>query len=175
MAEGKAAAAISRLSRISRELADRRALRERNAAAVKQQARESLQKQGAVAERATKHLGELARRQRDAGGWATDKALSDKDTVMGFGPEEADPQTDEIAHYTDHSAKAAAPSRQEAWPGAHEEPQVKQERKYAPSVAPRPDAEPEPAHSPPSPPRRARHRVDNAFDDDDFSNNSWLR
>lgn len=174
MAEGKAAAAISRLSRISRELADRRALRERNAAAVKQQAKDSLQKQGAVAERAAKHLGELARRQRDAGGWATDKALSDKNTVMGFGPEEADPQTDEFARYTDYSAKAAPTSNPETWPAASEESQPKQERKYAPSVAPQPEPEPEPA-APPPPPRRARHRVDSAFDDDDFSNNSWLR
>lgn len=173
MAEGRAAAAISRLGRISRELADRRALRERHAAAVKEQARDSLQKQGAVAERAAKHLGELTRRQRDAGGWATDKSLADKDTVMGFGPEEADQQTDEFARYADYAASPAPAPQQHVRPEVqHSEP--KPERKYSRSVAPPPDPEPV-QPPPPPPPRRSRHRVEDSFDDDDFSNNSWLK
>ncbi|PXY32223.1 hypothetical protein [Prauserella muralis] len=171
MAEGKAAAVIARLGQISRELADRRALRERRASEARQRASDSLQKQGKVAERAAKHLGELGRRQKEAGGWVTEKALADKDKVMGFGPEE-DEQPDEFARYTGYSsAPPPPPSPPQADAQAQAEPQ---ERKYSRSVAPPPPPEPEPAPAPP--PRRApRHaRREQSFDDDDFSNNSWL-
>lgn len=172
MAEGRAAAAISRLNQISREMADRRALRERKAAAIKQQAVENLQKQGAVAERATKHLAELARRQKGAGGWVTEKALSNKDNVLGFPPEDEERADEEFPRLTGPAAPVPPPPTATPETAAPPESQPTQ-RKYSPSVAPPVAPEP-PQPTPPPPPRRARHRRDEGFDDDDFSNNSWL-
>ncbi|MEU3273629.1 hypothetical protein ABZ639_22555 [Saccharomonospora sp. NPDC006951] len=147
MAQGKAAATISRLSSIGREMAERRALRERNAASVRKRSKESMITQGKVAARAAKHFSELGRRQKQAGGWSTGKSLADKSNVMGFGPD--DDQRD--ATFS-HNGKTSPSS----------------------SATPEP---PEPEVSaPPAPPRRARHaRREDRFDDDDFSNNSWLK
>ncbi|WP_199434383.1 hypothetical protein [Qaidamihabitans albus] len=184
MAEGKAAAAVSRLGQISREMADRRALRERSAEAAKQQSKESLQAQGKVAEKVAEHLGELGRRQKEAGGWATEKALSDKDLVMGFGPEEDERPADELAAYAPAPGPAgpaapppppAAAAAQPA-PAAEPQPEPQQQRKFSRAVAPPPEPEPAAPAPPPPPPRRApRHARRDSFDDDDFSNNSWMK
>ncbi|RBM18432.1 hypothetical protein DI005_18800 [Prauserella sp. PE36] len=195
MAEGKAAAVITRLGQINREMSERRALRERRSAAAKQQAKETFQRQGQVADKTAKHLGELGRRQREAGGWATEKALADRDKVMGFGQVEDEEQpADDYSRYAGGApvgptaaaspAPAGAPapqpeppqqqrkySRAIAPPAQAEQPE---QRKYSRSVAPAQEPEPE---TPPPPPRRApRHaREEERFDDDDFSNNSWLK
>lgn len=174
MAEGKAAAAIARLGQIGRELADRRALRERNAKAAQQRAADALQRQGQVAERAAKHLGELGRRQREAGGWATQKSMTRREYVLDFEPEDEE-RAAELAE-----PGTAAPTGSRPYPaGPVPEPQAPAQppqRKHSRSVAPPQAAEPE--QSPPAAPRRApRHaREDRPFDDDDdFSNHSWLR
>lgn len=176
MAEGKAAAVIARLGQINREAGERRALRERRAAEAKQQARESLQKQGPVAERATKHLIELAKRQRNAGGWVTEKALEEKENVLAFGTEDDEQEAPQVRPYGGgySSTPAASPTpTAPAEPQQEPQQQPQQERKYARSVAP-PEPEPEPAPPPPRPaPRPARPAP--SFDDDDFSNNSWLK
>jgi hypothetical protein len=175
MAQGKAGAAISRLSQINREMAERRSLRERKSAAVKQQVTDSLQRQGAVAERTAKHLGELARRQKGAGGWVTEKALADKDKVLVFGPEDEQASTGQFS-----DSSAATPAAHPSPPPQHAlvsapPPAEPPQRKYSRSVAPPPDPDPEPEPAaPPPPPRRVRRRQEEAFDDD-FSNHSWLR
>lgn len=172
MAEGRAASVVSRLSQITREMSDRRALRDRNTETARDQSRQNLQAQGQVAEKVAKHLGELGRRQRAANGWATEKTLTEKQVVMGFGPEE-DEQPDEFAKYT-VSSTPLPPAHVEPAQPAPEERQEPQQRKYSPAVAPPPAPEPEPT-PPPQPTRRPRHRRAESFDDDDFSNNSWMR
>src|SRR5262245_52255211 len=94
-APDKAARARARMDQIRREMSERRALRARNGAAAREKARDSLLKQGPVAEQVAKHLGELGRRRKQAGGWATEKTERDKDYIMGFGDEEE--QRDEFA------------------------------------------------------------------------------
>jgi hypothetical protein len=86
--EERASAAIARLSQITTELNARRELRDRGAEAARAAARETMLKIGPVAEKVAQHLGELGRRQREAGGWATRKTLADKEHLYGFGPEE---------------------------------------------------------------------------------------
>ncbi|ASR38905.1 hypothetical protein BAY61_02985 [Prauserella marina] len=147
MARGKAEAAVSRIKAIGREMAERRALRERNAASVRKRSRESLLAQGKVAAKAAEHLGELGRRRKQAGGWNTEKSLSGKIDVMGFGAEDEQREAT-FSHYGTGSA----------------------------SPPPAPSLElPEARREPPQP-RRARHaRQEDQFDDDDFSNSSWLK
>ena len=177
MAEGRAAAVISRLGQITREMNDRRALRERNAAQHKEAARERLLMQGKVAERATQHLSELNRRQKAAGGWATGKALENKDNVMGFGPEDDDSRQKEPFPGYPMPSSSVPPPASTAPPTAPEQPaaqQPTQTRKFSRSVAPR-EPEPEAPKPPPPPPRPARRRREEVFDDEDFSNNSWMQ
>jgi hypothetical protein len=88
MSEERANAALARLSRISTEMAARRELRDRAADAARAASKESMLKIGPVAEKVAEHLGELGRRQREAGGWATNKTMADKENLLGFGPEE---------------------------------------------------------------------------------------
>lgn len=90
MVAGRTSAAIEQLNQVKRDLADRKELRDRKAAAVRQQAKDSLQKQAAVAGTTAKHLAELGRRKKEAGGWATERALADRDTAMDFGPGEGE-------------------------------------------------------------------------------------
>ena len=85
MAEGRAAAALARFDRINRELADRRALRERRAAEAKQRASDNLARRGEVAERSAKHLIELAKRQRANSGFDTGRSREEEEHVLRFG------------------------------------------------------------------------------------------
>jgi len=84
----RAAAALARFDQINRELADRRALRERRAAEAKRQASESLTKRGLVAERAAQHLAELGRRARAQSGWAIERSRTGEENVLTFGVED---------------------------------------------------------------------------------------
>ncbi|MCP2254728.1 hypothetical protein LY13_003498 [Prauserella aidingensis] len=96
MAEGRAAAALARFDRINRELADRRALRERKAAEAKQRASDNLARRGEVAERSAKHLIELAKRQRANSGFDTGRSREEEEHVLRFGAEDetaAEPPT----------------------------------------------------------------------------------
>ncbi|MFL6124024.1 MAG: hypothetical protein ACJ73U_30955, partial [Actinophytocola sp.] len=66
-----AAAARAKMAQVQREMADRRALRDRNFRQRREQALEAFKKQGPVMEQVAKHMGELGRRRKQAGGWAT--------------------------------------------------------------------------------------------------------
>ncbi|GHF88307.1 hypothetical protein FHX82_000914 [Amycolatopsis bartoniae] len=130
----------ARMDGLVREQADRRAMLDRQGQEIQARSQEYMTKQVQAAERYVQHRRELGRREREAGGWGTEKALADKNTTMRFGPAE-----DEEDPY------AAARSTE--------------------SLTPRPPQPAEPSQEPA--PRRARHsRAD--FDEDDFSNNSWL-
>jgi hypothetical protein len=89
--DDRASAAINRLSSLNTELAARRELRERGMAASMAASREYVSKVGAVAEKMAEHLAELDRRQREAGGWATEKVMADKGHLYGFGPDDDEP------------------------------------------------------------------------------------
>ncbi|MBK1783994.1 hypothetical protein [Prauserella cavernicola] len=175
MAEGKAAAVVSRLGQINREMAERRALRDRKAKVAKEQAKETFQRQGQVADRAAKHLGELGRRQREAGGWATEKSLTERNHVMGFGESEAEQPADEFAKYSTGAPVERAASTAPPPPAAPAEPAAQPQRKFSRSVAPPQQEEPEKSAPPPPPQRAPRHAREERFDDDDFSNNNWLK
>jgi hypothetical protein len=148
-AHDRAAKARARMDQVRREMAERRALRARKARAAKESATENLKKQGPVAAQVAKHMGELGRRARMAGGWATDRTQRDTDYVMGFGADDDQPKPT----YT------YRPPPQEAKPGGigyiEEEPT------------------PTPTPTPTAPPRDQRDILD---DEDDFSNqSSWMR
>ncbi|GAB2759019.1 hypothetical protein [Amycolatopsis magusensis] len=156
-----------RLEGLVREQADRRALRDRQADEAKAKAQDYMTKQVQAAERYVDHRRELGRREKEAGGWATEKTLADKSNVMGFGVDDEDGPG-----FTGHNLATAPPvTRPEPQPaGAWQPPPV------APPV-PEPVAVAEPAAAPAPAPRRAgRHaRREESFDDDDFSNNSWMK
>jgi hypothetical protein len=159
-AHDKAAKARARMDQVRREMSERRALRARNGKATRERARDSLLKQGPVAEQVAKHLGELGRRRRQAGGWATEKTERDKDYIMGFGGEE---ERDAFAYRPAPRPQADPPP---GGIGAFEYEDIEPER-------PAPPAPEAPAARQPRRPAHARTEFD---DDDDFSNQStWMR
>ncbi|GAB3216362.1 hypothetical protein [Amycolatopsis cihanbeyliensis] len=148
------------LGELVREQADRSALRERQGEEIKAKSHEYMTKQVQAAERYVEHRRELGKRKEEAGGWATEKTLADKNNVMGFGPEE-EPEEPAASGYARFEAPAAAPT------GMWQEPK--------PPVEPAPPA---PASPEPSRPthRAGRHARDQGdFDDEDFSNNQWMK
>ncbi|HEV8558549.1 MAG TPA: hypothetical protein VGR06_19435 [Actinophytocola sp.] len=168
MSEERANAALARLSQISTEMTARRELRDRAAEAARAASKESMLKIGPVAEKVAEHLGELGRRQREAGGWATNKTMADKDNLLGFGPEE-DTGEHPLPGYVMPSTS-----------GNHEEDKI--------GVLAEDDEHPEPAQTPvraaePAPepkvdlftPRGGGRRRAPDPEDDDFSTtSSWL-
>ncbi|GAA1207494.1 hypothetical protein [Prauserella alba] len=154
MAEGRAAAALARFDQINRELADRRALRERKAAEAKQRASENLARRGEVAERSAKHLIELAKRQRANSGFDTGRSREDEEHVLQFGVEDESVATAEPSTYT-----AERPTYTAERPTQHTAP-----AQGAPPQAPPPA---------PQPVRRAAPAYDE--DDEDFSNETYLK
>lgn len=129
----------AKMDGLVREQADRRDLLERQGKEIQDRSQEYMTKQVQAAERYVQHRRELGRREREAGGWSTEKTLADKNTVMGFRPED-----DENATPEPYAARTT-----ESIPS----PTETTERTPAPG--------------------RGRHsRKD--FDEDDFSNNSWL-
>jgi hypothetical protein len=185
-----------KLQAAAREQQDQRALRERHVAEAQQKSKAGFQKQMDTAMQYAKHMDELNKRQQAAKGWATEKTMTTKDHVMGFGAgtEEAEPKPEVKDPFGRRPASAPVPVAP-AEPVPPQQP-AQQQRKYSPAVAPSPPdsaaagtqqrkhsrsvaprdpvAEQEPERPAP-PPRRARHRREESFDDDDFSNNSWLK
>jgi hypothetical protein len=150
------------LDGLVREQADRQALQERHSAEIKAKAEESMKKQVQAAERYVQHRRELGRREKEARGWATEKTLSERSDVMAFGPEEEDPAATATGYAQFESSNPSAT-------GSAPAPALWQEPAPAASPAPGPQA------AQPAARRRGRHaRDDSGFDDDDFSNNSWI-
>jgi hypothetical protein len=159
----KAARARARMDQVRREMSERRALRSRNGAAAREKSRESLLKQGPVAEQVAKHLGELGRRRRQAGGWATEKTERDKDYIMGFAGDE-EKEGEQFAFRPAARPQADTPP---GGIGAFPDDEPAQD---APPTPPAPEA---PAARNVRRPAHAREVLD---DDDDFSNQStWMR
>jgi hypothetical protein len=163
----RASATLARLAAIGTELSARRELRDRGQAAASAAAQDSVKKIGPVAEKVAEHLGELGRRQREAGGWATQKTLADKEPVFGFDPEEDEPADAEYARYT-----APVEDKEEDTIGVLAEPDDHRSEPGPPREA-APSGAAEPGVSRPAPRRRAPvHEAE----DDDFSNmSSWLK
>lgn len=157
--EDRASAAISRLSQITTELNARRELRDRSADAARSAARETMLKIGPVAEKVAEHLGELGRRQREAGGWATQKTLADKENLYGFGPEED--EGEEYARFAAPIASADAAEEDTIGKLAEEDEKPASEPRRDGSVAAA---------------RPSRRVADHEVEDDDFSSMStWLK
>lgn len=148
----------ARMDGLVREQADRHELLDRQGKEIQAKAQEYMTKQAQAAERYLAHRRELGRRERDAGGWGTEKARADKTNVMGFGPE--DPSEEEP--FASRSTESFTPRRPEPQPA---------ERPAAPEPELPAATTPAPA---PAPGRRGRHARRDDFDEDDFSNNSYL-
>lgn len=80
--------AVEVIESAAREQHERRELTERKLIETEAKAKAAFRKEVDAAVRYAEHMEELAKREREAGGWATGKALSDKENVMGFGAEE---------------------------------------------------------------------------------------
>jgi hypothetical protein len=168
----RAAAARAKMAQIQREMADRRALRDRNFQQRREQAQDAFKKQGAVMEQVAKHMGELGRRRKQAGGWATDKTEQDKDFVMGFGFEDEDQPKDP------YNIRATQ-QRADTPPGGIGTFDDEDDSPLASAPTPPPAPEAPPAPEPPAPPQRAPRRPApraELDDEDDFSNqSSWMQ
>ena len=152
------------LDGLVREQADRQALHERQSAEIKAKAEEFMKKQVQAAERYVEHRRELGRREKEAGGWATEKTLSERSNVIALRPED-DEHARPATGYAQFESSVPSAARPEPAPAAWQEP--------APAAPPVP--EPEAVQPLPAARRRGRHaRSDSSFDDDDFSNNSWI-
>jgi hypothetical protein len=165
----KAAKARARMDQVRREMSERRALRTRNGRAAQEKARDSLLKQGPVAEQVAKHLGELGRRRRQAGGWATEKTERDKDYILGFGGEDEEPN-DEFTFRPSQRQQADTP------PGGigvlEDDERAQQAAPAPPMPPPAPEA---PVLRQPRRPAPARD-AEVLDDEDDYSNqSSWMR
>ncbi len=163
-ASEKAAKARARMDQVRREMAERRAMRVRNGRAIQDKARESLLRQGPVAAQVAKHMGELGRRRRAAGGWATEKTERDKDYILGIGADE-DEQKPAFAY---RPAPRPQGGQAPGGIGAIEDEEIEVEQS-PPPTPPAPEAPAARNVRRPAPPA--------AFDDeDDFSNqSSWMR
>lgn len=142
----------AKMDGLVREQGDRRAMLEAKGEEIKAKSHEYMTKQVQAAERYVQHRRELGRREREAGGWSTEKTLADKNTVMGFGPEDDETESERYATPEPYAARPtdSIPSPPEPIPGATE------------------TTDRTPA------PRRGRHSRTDEFDEDDFSNNNWL-
>ena len=166
-----AAKARAKMAQVQREMAERRALRDRNFVQRRAEALDSFKKQGPVMEQVAKHMGELGRRRKQAGGWATEKTERDRDNVMGFGLEDEDQAKDPY----NFQATRRAPDTPPGGIGTLDE-----EESPLHSSAPMPPPAPEapPAPTPPAPPRAPRRPAprQELDDEDDFSNqSSWMQ
>jgi hypothetical protein len=151
------------LDGLVREQADRQALQERQSAEIKTKSEDYMKTQVQAAERYVEHRRELGRREKEAGGWATEKTLSERSNVMALGPE-ADAPASAATGYEQFQSSAPRP-----------EPAAAGWQEPAPSGPPSPEPE---IVAEPSPAARSRGRharsESSGFDDDDFSNNSWM-
>jgi hypothetical protein len=167
-----AAAARAKMAQVQREMADRRALRDRNFQQRRAEALDAFKKQGPVMEQVAKHMGELGRRRKQAGGWATEKTESDKEFVMGFGFEDEDPAKNPYEFQATRRTGDTPPGGI----GALEDEESPLQQS-APMPPPAPEAPPAPEPpAPPRAPRRPAARRQDLDDEDDFSNqSSWMQ
>ncbi|MEV6910907.1 hypothetical protein [Amycolatopsis sp. NPDC051071] len=178
------AAAMSRQDAAITEQAEQRGLRERHLAEAKAQAVETMQKDAAVHDKYAAHMQELGKRSKEAGGWLTGKTTADRNHTIGFDIEDEEKPADRFAEFGgqqgfDSSRPAPPPPPPMAPPMP---PPVAPGVPGLPATVDLPPAAPMPAAGAPVAPdapaparRRGRHaRDDKGFDDDDFSNNSWM-
>jgi hypothetical protein len=159
------AAAMSKLDAATREQQEQRGLRERHVAEAQAKATETVTKEAAVHGRYITHMQELAKRHKEAGGWLTEKALADRTHTMGFSVEDDDKPADEFGKFGGRPVPPSVPAP----------PPVPMDLPPAAVVPPAGPPVPEAAPvEPAAPRRRGRHARDSGFDDDDFSNNSWM-
>ena len=158
-AADRLAAARSAMESATREHQEQRGLRERHLEEAKTQARQSMERDAAVHGRYVTHMQELNRRHKETGGWLTEKALADRSHTLELGPEEDEKPRDDFGKHLPPKP-----------PGPIDAPIM--EGPPPPSPAPSPPTTPIPAQSPQ--PARGRHSRAESFDDDDFSNNSWM-
>ncbi|KZB82099.1 hypothetical protein [Amycolatopsis regifaucium] len=170
------AAAMSRQDAAITEQLEQRGLRERRLADAKAQAMETMQKDAAVHDKYAAHMQELGKRSKEAGGWLTGKTTADRSHTMGFGIEDDDKPDARFAEFGARpgldSSRPVAPPPLPVAPGVPGLPATVDVPPAVPTPAPSGAAPEEPA-APAR--RRGRHaRDDKGFDDDDFSNNSWM-
>jgi hypothetical protein len=172
------AAALSRQDAAIREQQEQRGLRERHLAEAKAQALETMQKDAAVHGKYAAHMQELGKRGKEAGGWLTGKTTADRSHTIGFDIEDDEKPSDRFAEFGGRPGfetsrpPAPPPPPQPIAPGVPGVPAAV-DVPVTPAAGPGSDgAAPEKA---PAPRRRGRHARDEAaFDDDDFSNNTWM-
>ncbi|MEV7555127.1 hypothetical protein AB0N89_36390 [Amycolatopsis sp. NPDC089917] len=173
------AAAMSRQDAAITEQLEQRGLRERHLADAKAQAAETMQKDAAIHDKYAAHMQELGKRGKEAGGWLTGKTTADRNHTIGFDLEDDDKPDARFAEFggrqgADASRPALPPPP--PLPVAPGVPGIPATVDVPPAAAPTPPpaaAVPEASSTPAR--RRGRHaRDDKGFDDDDFSNNSWM-
>ncbi|RSM65633.1 hypothetical protein DMH03_00240 [Amycolatopsis sp. WAC 01376] len=175
------AAAMSRQDAAITEQLEQRGLRERHLADAKAQAAETMQKDAAIHDKYAAHMQELGKRSKEAGGWLTGKTTADRSHTIGFDIEDDDKPD---ARFAEFGARPDAPRPAPlppppppvapGVPGVPGIPATVDVPPAAPTPAPSPSAAPPEAPETPAR-RRGRHaRDDKGFDDDDFSNNSWM-
>ncbi|WP_414935899.1 hypothetical protein [Amycolatopsis sp. cmx-11-51] len=179
------AAAMSRQDAAITEQLEQRGLRERHLADAKAQAMETMQKDAAVHDKYAAHMQELGKRSKEAGGWLTGKTTADRSHTIGFDIEDDGKPEARFAEFgTRQGPDTARPAPLPPPPPlvAPGVPGMPATVDVPPPAAPTPAPTPTPAPSAGAPDapgaparRRGRHaRDDKGFDDDDFSNNSWM-
>lgn len=179
------AAAMSRQDAAITEQVEQRGLRERHLVEAKAQAMETMQKDAAVHDKYAAHMQELGKRSKEAGGWLTGKTTADRSHTIGFDIEDDDKPDARFAEFGARQGPEAArpvaapppppPLVAPGVPGMPATVDVPTPAASTPAPAPAPSAEAPDAPGTPAR-RRGRHaaRDDKGFDDDDFSNNSWM-
>ncbi|GAB3708046.1 hypothetical protein GCM10027598_11890 [Amycolatopsis oliviviridis] len=171
------AAAMSRQDAAITEQLEQRGLRERHLADAKAQAMETMQKDAAVHDKYAAHMQELGKRSKEAGGWLTGKTTADRNHTIGFDIEDDDKPDARFAEFgARQGADASRPAPPPPLPVAPGVPGMPATVDVPPAAAPTPTPGAAAPEAPGTPARRrGRHaRDDKGFDDDDFSNNSWM-
>ncbi|WET80326.1 hypothetical protein P3102_03475 [Amycolatopsis sp. QT-25] len=169
------AAAMSRQDAAITEQLEQRGLRERHLADAKAQAMETMQKDAAVHDKYAAHMQELGKRSKEAGGWLTGKTTADRSHMIGFDIEDDDKPHARFAEFGARpDTPAPLPPPPPVAPGVPGIPATVDVPPSVPAPSPAPGAAAPEAPGTPAR-RRGRHaRDDKGFDDDDFSNNSWM-
>lgn len=179
------AAAMSRQDAAITEQLEQRGLRERHLAEAKAKAMETMQKDAAIHDKYAAHMQELAKRGKEAGGWLTGKTTADRSHTIGFDIEDDDKPEARFGEFGGRAgfeaprqaAPPPPPPVAPGVPGAPGLPATVDVPSSVPAAGPPGPTGPAPDGAEPgaAPRRRGRHARDQAgFDDDDFSNNSWM-
>jgi hypothetical protein len=157
----RAALAIARMDQTRREMAERRAMRDRNTQALRARTSKAMRDRVPGMIEAAKQAANVAQRRGQAGGWATTNTDRDRHFIMGFGLED-----ENTGGYRPPAAPAARPPAS-AFAEVEEAQRPVQPAQTPPPAAPTP---------PPARPARERPTAVELDDEDDFSNqSSWLR